>query len=64
LNYGRLGRNWFTLSNRAVSVLDLLLHEFVHFEVHDHLSNEMHETATLYGAKLAQLCLDEPAFFA
>jgi hypothetical protein len=64
LNFGRLGARWFALPNRAVEVLDLLIHEFVHHEVSDHLSAEMHKTATLYGAKLAQLCLDEPAFFA
>lgn len=63
LNFGRLGSRWFALPNREVAVLDLLLHEFVHNEVKDHLSAEMHETATRYGAKLANLCLDEPGFF-
>jgi hypothetical protein len=63
LNYGRLGKRWFALPNRAVDVLDLLVHEFVHHKVHDHLSEEMHKTATLYSAILANLCLDEPAFF-
>jgi hypothetical protein len=63
LNYGRLGKRWFALPKRAEEVLDLLLHEFVHYEVHDHLSNEMHEKATEYGARLANIALDEPEFF-
>lgn len=64
LNYGKLGKRWFMLPNRAEEVLDLLLHEFAHHEVSDHLSAEFHRTATRYGARLAQLCLDDPAFFA
>lgn len=63
LNYGRLGKAWFGLANRHVRVLNLLIHEFVHHTVHDHLSDEMHEQATLLGAKLTNLALDEPEFF-
>jgi len=63
LNYSRLGKRWFALPNRAEEVLDLLLHEYCHETVHDHLSAEMYRTATRLGARLAQLCLDDPAFF-
>lgn len=64
LNYGRLGKRWFERLKRDPEVLDLLLHEFCHRTVHDHLSNEMHEMATKLGARLTGLALDEPDFFA
>lgn len=64
LNYGRLGKRWFALGKRDVEVLDLLLHEFVHNTVHDHLSHDMHKEATRLGAVLANLVFDDPAFFA
>lgn len=63
LNYGRLGRAWFERAKRDEKVLDLLIHEFCHHKVKDHLSHEMHETATALAAKLANLCLDDPKFF-
>ncbi len=63
LNYGRLGRDWFSLPKRHERVLDLLLHEYCHHTVLDHLSHEMHETATKLAAKLANIALDEPEFF-
>lgn len=63
LNYGRLGKNWFAQPNRNEAVLDLLLHEFCHSTCLDHLSHEMHETATRLGAKLAQVALNEPELF-
>lgn len=64
LNYGRLGKRWFEREKRDPEVLDLLLHEFCHHSVQDHLSNDMHEMATKLGARLANLALDEPSFFA
>ncbi len=63
LNVGRLGASWCELPNRAPAVLDLLLHEFVHQHVKDHLSHEMHERATRLGALLTNIALDEPEFF-
>lgn len=63
LNYGRLGKVWFERPKRSVQVLGLLLHEYIHHTVSDHLSHEMHETATELGAKLTNLALDEPEFF-
>jgi hypothetical protein len=63
LNYGRLGKNWFARAKRDPKVLELLLHEYTHHKVADHLSNEMHEVATELGAKLVQIALDEPDFF-
>ncbi len=64
LNYGRLGKKWFALPNRSVEVLDLLLHEYCHATVSDHLSHEMHETATKLGAQLTNWALNDPDFFA
>jgi hypothetical protein len=63
LNYGRLGKAWFALPKRSPKVLDLLIHEFTHHTVADHLSHEMHKTATRLGAKMVQIALDEPEFF-
>lgn len=63
LNYGRLGKRWFALPNRAVEVLNTLLHEYVHHTVDDHLSDRMHEEATRLGAELANLALDKPELF-
>lgn len=63
LNYGRLGKSWFAEPKRSERVLDLLLHEFVHHTVSDHLSDEMHKTATRLGAKLVNLALDNPKLF-
>jgi len=64
LNFGRLGHAWFTRPKRDIEVLDLLIHEFCHSTAKDHLSHEMHEMATKLAAKLANLALDEPDFFA
>lgn len=64
LNIGRLGKVWFAKPNRYEEILDLLLHEFCHYEVKDHLSHEMHEMATKLGARLTNLALNEPEFFA
>jgi len=63
LNYGRLGKRWFAIPNRAVEVLDLLLHEYCHATCSDHLSHEMHETATRLGAQLTNVALNDPKFF-
>jgi hypothetical protein len=64
LNYGKLGKRWFARPVRDVEVLDLLIHEFAHYRVANHLSDAYHKELTLLGAKVANLCLDEPVFFA
>jgi hypothetical protein len=63
LNFGRLGKSWFFEPKRSERVLDLLLHEFAHNAVSDHLSHQFHEECSRLGAKLANLCLDEPELF-
>ena len=63
LNYGRLGRNWFARHKWDEEVLDLLIHEFVHHTVSDHLSERFHKTATKLGAKCVGLALEYPREF-
>lgn len=63
LNYGRLGKAWFERPKRDPKVLALFLHEYTHHRVLDHLSHEMHETATELGAELVNLALDNPNLF-
>jgi len=63
LNYGLLGEEWFRRPVRDVKVLDLLLHEYVHHTVDDHLSHAMHEEATRLGACLVNIALDLPELF-
>jgi len=63
LNYGRLGKRWFVLPQRATDVLDLLLHEFAHAFSSDHLSSEYHGALSMLGAQIANLALNEPEFF-
>ena len=63
LNYGKLGKKWFALKKRDPEVIDLLIHEFVHHTVLDHLSHDMHKTATRLGAQLVGMALDYPKVF-
>jgi hypothetical protein len=63
LNYGRLGRNWFARQKRDEEVVDLLIHEFVHHTVLDHLSEKFHKMATRLGARCVGLALDYPEEF-
>jgi hypothetical protein len=64
LNYSKLGKAWFAQPNRAEKILDLLVHEFGHFYGDDHLSEQYHDGLTLLAARLANVCLNEPDFFA
>jgi hypothetical protein len=64
LNYGKLGKRWFARPVRDEEVLDLLLHEFAHYKVAEHLNSAYHRELTRLAAKLANLCLDDPTFFA
>ena len=63
LNYSKLGKKWFASPVRSETVLDLLIHEFAHYKVSDHLSSAYHRELTRLAAKLANLCLDDPIFF-
>ncbi len=50
-NVGRLGHAWFSEDN-VVAVLQLLLHEYAHEEVSDHLSQEFSDKVAQLGALL------------
>jgi hypothetical protein len=63
LNYGRLGGRWFARTKIDPTVTDLLLHEFAHLAVSDHLSAQYHKEATRLGAKLAKLVFDNRKLF-
>lgn len=62
VNLARVGYSWFD----AVASLDmnaLLLHEFAHEYVGDHLSSEYHQAICDLGAKLAQIAAKYPYKF-
>jgi hypothetical protein len=61
-NHARLGREWFEAGPRE-AVLDLLIHEFAHESVSNHLSKEFYEACTKLGAKSTDLALSDPDFF-
>lgn len=63
LNASRLGTGWFTLPPSNGRVLSLLIHEFVHAKVSDHLSNGFHRECCRLGAELVRLALSEPKLF-
>lgn len=59
LNVGRLGWSFVTSrGNRSfIAILELLVHEFAHEKVSDHLSDDFHEECCRLGAKLAWLAM-------
>lgn len=61
-NLGRLGHSFFN-EGLGEKVDRLLLHEFGHEKVSNHLSEEFHEELCRLGAKLAALVLGKPDFF-
>jgi hypothetical protein len=63
LNMGRLGRDWFGLAPSDTRVMKLLIHEFAHAQVSDHLSNRFHEECCRLGAHAVLLALETPELF-
>lgn len=63
LNLGRLGHNWFEAPAHDPRVLKLLLHEFAHAKVSDHLSHEFHEEVAVLGARAVEAALATPDLF-
>ncbi len=63
LNFGRLGKKWFSRPKRDEVLLSLLIHEFAHHFSLDHLSARYHDGLCSLGAKLALVALNEPTFF-
>lgn len=63
LNLSRLGYNWFDWRKNRESIIGLLLHEFAHYKVSDHLSNAFADECTRLGAKLTEAALSSPMVF-
>lgn len=61
LNLGRLGYSWFDAN--PLDQLRLLIHEFSHERVADHLSREFYDECCRLGAKLTRLAISEPELF-
>jgi hypothetical protein len=66
LNVRRLGKRWFNriAAGDLQTANELLIHEFGHHYSGDHLSSEYHDALCVLGAKLANLALRNPDFFA
>lgn len=62
-NMFRLGKAWFDLSPMDPEVTSLLIHEFAHDKVSDHLSHEFHKACSEYGAKLAEAVFNNRVLF-
>lgn len=62
LNYGVLGKGWFD-QGLGSSWNELLLHEFAHEKVSDHLTREFSDECCRLAAKLFTLAMNEPLFF-
>ena len=63
VNYGALGKKWFTTDKCADSVLGFLCHEFTHDKVLDHLSNEFHEEQARLLCMAARDIRRDPEFW-
>lgn len=63
LNYGRLGKSWFARAKIDPAVTKLLIHEFAHNAVSDHLSDQYHRENARLGAELAKLVFDNRQLF-
>lgn len=55
-NLGRLSRRWFDIPNQ-VDVDRLLIHEFAHDRVSNHLSEDFHEECCRLGAKMRHVTI-------
>jgi hypothetical protein len=60
IGYGVLGKKWFIEKKTSKRVLGLMLHEFAHDRVSDHLSNDYHEEVNRLGCLAVDLALDQP----
>lgn len=61
-NIGRLGYRFFE-DGVTPEVLDLIIHEFGHEDVSDHLSRDYFQALTRIGAAVAFLALEDPELF-
>lgn len=61
-NLGRLGKQWFEDPIGRVHN-ELLLHEFAHNKVSDHLTHDFSDEVCRLSAKLVEIALTDPEFF-
>ena len=61
-NYGRLGAGFF--EGPRATILDLVIHEFGHHYVSNHLSVEFYRALTDLRARMTELALAAPELFA
>lgn len=59
MNLGRLGHAWFDGGDWG-KVDELLIHEFSHYRVLDHLSSAFHDECCRLGALLVKVTLEDP----
>lgn len=59
-------RGWFNVENvgHLIKINKLLIHEFAHDRVSDHLSNKFHDECCRLGAALTEIALKKPEIFA
>lgn len=62
LNLGRLGHAWFNGDLGIEKVDALLIHDFAHFTVSDHLSADYYRECCRLGAAMKALAAAEPVF--
>jgi hypothetical protein len=58
LNRGRLGRRWFMQANADTDAL--LLHEFAHHRVHDHLAADYADEVARLAARFIDAIFETP----
>lgn len=63
LNVGRLGHKWFNVPTNLPGILNLLIHEFGHYDGSSHLSEAYYDNLTRFGAATAVAALDHPEWF-
>lgn len=62
LNLGRLGHAWFNGDLGIEKVDALLIHEFAHYKVSNHLSDDYYRECCRLGAAMKSLAAAEPVF--
>jgi hypothetical protein len=62
-NAGTLTPAWFDLKTNRTAILDLLIHEFGHYDGSGHLTEAFDDNLTRFGARMTDLALTNPEIF-
>jgi hypothetical protein len=62
-NVAKLTPAWFDLSTNRCEILNLLIHEFGHYDGSGHLTESFDDNLTLFGARMTDLALRMPELF-